>query len=256
MDTIGLIAAMSSESKALLRKIKQTRQIRVGTFKKTSFHIADHDCVLVTSGIGVKRAAAAARHLIELHHPVYLISFGIAGAVRKDLQIGDVIMATLNCTLEKSLLDSFQPLSGLTDSTRQAVKRALEIHRARFLSGTAITTRGNQLAVEQSRELANPILEMETAGILQASKESNTPIVVIRSISDGPLAPLPLELEKVMDEENNFLPGRLILAVLKDPRLLFRSGQMLKNSRMAADNAALAVITVLNQVLPVSVSPP
>jgi hypothetical protein len=53
-----------------------------------------------------------------------------------------------------------------------------------------------------------------------------------------------------MDGNNNLLPGRLIIALLKNPRLLFRSGQILKNSRLAAENAAIAVTVALSQSMP------
>ena len=250
MDTIGLIAAMSSESNALLRQLQGGKRIAAGSFRGVRFQIAQRDCVLVTSGMGVRRAAAAARVLIETLHPACLLSFGIAGALREDLKIGDVILATHNCTLEKGRLGPFQLLATLSGAARETVEQALRPRGARFLLGTSVTTRGSQLVLQPPQGLLNPVLEMETAGILPVAEESGIPLVVLRSVSDGPLAPLPFDLGTVMDEDYNLQPGRLLLAVLKHPRLLLQSGRMLKNSRIAADNAAIAVAAVLGQLLP------
>ena len=70
--------------------------------------------MLVTSGMGVRRAAEATRALIEAVHPACLISFGIAGAVGEELQIGDVIASTVTCSLEKGQLSPLQPLAELS----------------------------------------------------------------------------------------------------------------------------------------------
>jgi hypothetical protein len=88
---------------------------------------------------------------------------------------------------------------------------------------------------------------METVGILQAARESGIPLAALRSVSDGPQAPIPFDMETVMDDEYNFRLDRLLQAVLKQPRLLLQSSQMIRNSRIAADNAAISVLALLNQ---------
>jgi nucleoside phosphorylase len=246
---------MSSESEALLRNIQGWKRTRVGPFRGAGFKIAGRECILVTSGMGIKRAAAATRFLIETFHPACLVSFGIAGAVREDLKIGDVVMAIQSYTLEKGCLSSFQPLATLSSEARNAAEQVIRLRRTRFITGTAVTTRGSQLFLQQPQEMVNPVLEMETAGILEATGESGTPLVVLRSVSDGPLAPLPFDLETIMDDDYNLLPGRLLLAVLKHPRSLLQSGKMMKNSRIAADNAAIAVVAVLGQSSPLMTGP-
>jgi adenosylhomocysteine nucleosidase len=196
--------------------------------------------------MGIRRATEASRALIEATHPACLVSFGIAGAVREDLIIGDVIMATHNCTLEKGVLGQYQSIASLSAAGLEAVEQALYPRQARLLPGTAVTTRGAQLILQQPRELLNPILEMETAGILQAARENGISLLALRSVSDGPRSPIPFDLETVMDDENNFRPGRLLRAILQHPLLLLQSRQMVRNSQIAADNAAIAVAVLLN----------
>ena len=81
MDTIGLIAAMTQESDALVRHIKGWNRTSLGKFECKSFELYEHHCMMVTSGMGMRRASEAARELITTSAPRLLISFGIAGAV-------------------------------------------------------------------------------------------------------------------------------------------------------------------------------
>ncbi|KAF0106268.1 MAG: S-adenosylhomocysteine/5'-methylthioadenosine nucleosidase [Anaerolineaceae bacterium] len=251
METIGLIAAMTSESGALLRYIKGWKRAKFGTFRGIRFQLMDRDCFLVTSGMGLTRAADAARALLAETNPRLLVSFGIAGAVNADLEIGDVIIAGKICLLENGLPGKFQPLAILSDAAWGAAARSLQADGTRLLPGTAVTTRGSQVILKQSDEMPNPILEMETAGIAQVAAEAGIPLVSIRSISDGPRSPIPLDLEAVMDENYNFRIGRLIAEVFRHPDITLRSREMMQNSRKAADHAAKALVAVLGFQSPI-----
>lgn len=246
LGRIGLIAAMSMESGAFLRHIRKWERARLGRVNAVHFQSAGRECTLVTSGMGVRRATEATLALIEAFHPACMISFGIAGAVRQDIEIGDVIMATGSCSLENGSLTPIQPLTPLSNSAMQTTEQALSPHGARLLPGTTITTRGSQLILQKPQDLLNPILEMETAGILQAASANGIPLTVLRAVSDNPLEPIPFDLGAVMDDECNFRVGRLFQAILKHPRLLLLTWKMTRNSRIAADNAAIAVTASLS----------
>jgi adenosylhomocysteine nucleosidase len=93
----------------------------------------------------------------------------------------------------------------------------------------------------------NPVLEKETAGIAQVAAEAGIPLLSIRSISDGPQAPIPFDLEEILNEEYNYRIGEMLLMVLRNPRILLQARQMLRNSRTAADHAARALVAALSQ---------
>jgi adenosylhomocysteine nucleosidase len=247
METIGLIAAMTQESDALLRCIKGQKRTTVGPLRGYSFELSGQSCVLVTSGMGIRRASQAARNLVAMNTPHLLISFGIAGAVEADLEIGDVVLAEAVCRLEHGVHSPLLPLAPWPDAAREAVAQVLAKHGARLLAGTAITTGGSQVTKSQLGEMLHPILEMETAGIAQVAAENGTPLLSLRAISDGPRAPIPVDLGEMMDEDANLQAGRLLKALLHNPRIVFQSGQMMRNTRIAADNAAVALVAALSQ---------
>ena len=248
METIGLIAAMSQESAALLRCVGKRERTRLGPLRGFRFQLAGQDCLLVTSGMGLERAAQATRALLEAINPQLLVSFGIAGAVHDDLNIGDVVNARNVCLLEKGVPGLLLPLKALTETAWKAAAQALQPRGARLLQGTAITTRGSQVTPQQAGELSNPVLEMETIGIARVAAEKGIPLISLRAISDGPQAPIPVDLETLMDEEYHYRIGAMIRMILRRPRILLQSRQIVQNSSIAAQNAANALVAALGQI--------
>ena len=248
METIGLIAAMSQESAALLRCVGKRERTRLGLFRGFRFQLAGRDCLLVTSGMGLEHAAQATRALLGAVTPKFFVSFGIAGAVHADLNIGDVVNARNACLLEQGVPGLLLPLKALTETAWKAAAQALQPRGARLLQGTAITTRGSQVTPQQAGELPNPVLEMETIGIARVASEKGIPLISLRAISDGPQAPIPLDLEAMMDEEYHYRIGEMIKIILRRPQILLQSRQMIQNSGKAADNAAIALVAALSQI--------
>jgi adenosylhomocysteine nucleosidase len=251
METIGLIAAMPLESRALINCIKGWTRLPLGLFQGARLQQKDRNCCLITSGMGLKRAIDATATLLALVDPSLLISFGIAGAVNDDLQIGDVIIARNTCLLEKGMLEKSKSLAFLSEAALKVVSRDLQLVGARLVPGTAITTRGSQISQQQLRGFVHPILDMVTAGVAQVAAEMGIPLLSIRSISDRPRAPIPFNIEAILDEKDNLFIGNLLMMVLRRPKIIFNALQMLQNSNVAADHVAKVVVVVLSQSSPV-----
>ncbi|MBE3040766.1 MAG: hypothetical protein IMZ62_18370, partial [Chloroflexi bacterium] len=179
------------------------------------------------------------------------VSFGIAGAVNDDLHIGDVVVAGNTCLFDKGLPGQLQSLASLSEAAWNAAAQVLQPEGARLVPGTAITTRGSQVVLQQLEEMPHPVLEMETAGIAQVAAEMGIPLVSIRSVSDGPQSPIPFDLEAILDEKYNLRIGKLLTMVLRHPQIIFQSRQMIQNSRKAAHHAARALVAALSQPSPV-----
>jgi hypothetical protein len=100
---------------------------------------------------------------------------------------------------------------------------------------------------DQLGEMRHPVLEMETAGIATVAAEKGIPLLSLRAISDGPCAPIPFDLGEMMDEDANLQAGRLLKAIVRNPRIVFQSRRLMRNSKIAADNAAAALSAALSQ---------
>ena len=252
IETIGIIAAMPQESNALLRLIEPRDRSNLGPYRCYRFRLSDRACWLLTSGMGLQRAAQATRTLMDAASPQLLISVGIAGAINTDLKIGDVVNSTHTCFLDKGgLTGPLQPLARLSQSAWQTAQQVLKLGGATLYAGTAVSTHGGQLAQPQAAQLTNPILEMETTGIAGVAAEKGIPLLSLRAISDGPRAPIPFDLDRMMDEQDNLRIGEILKTILGHPHTLPQLVQMGRNSRKAADNAALALMAALKQPGPV-----
>ncbi len=245
-STIGLIAAMSQESRALLRRVPGWKRLTISRLPAYSFSIAGRSCILVTSGMGSRRAAVATRILVENFRPLAIVSFGIAGAVEADLDIGDVVMPGSCYTWDGATFGELISLAVWPQAAVEMAAQSLRPGGQRVFEGTAVTTGGSQAGQEQIINIAHPVLEMETAGIAQVAAEYATPLYSLRAISDGPRAPIPLDLASVMDEDANLKVEKLVEAVIRRPGIIFQSRRMLRNTASAASCAAIALVAILN----------
>ncbi len=244
--SIGLVAAMSQESQALLRRVQAWKRITLGHLPAYSFSAGGHACLLVTSGMGRRRAADATHILVENAHPQAIISFGIAGAVEADLEIGDVVIPNSCYTWDGATFGECIPLAQWSQAAVEAAAQALSPAGRRVFEGAAVTSGGSQVGQEQLGNLLHPVLEMETAGIAQVAAEYAIPLYSLRAVSDGPRAPIPLDLGEIMDEDSNLRPGRMLRAVISHPRMVLQARRVLHNTDVAARCAANAITAILN----------
>ena len=245
MNLIGLIAALPEERGALLRRIPGWNVCRLGAFRGFRFRLSKQDCLLIESGVGLKRAGEAT-HALLAESPRLLLTFGVAGAVQADLRIGDVVAVRHTCRLEQGSVSSMAPLSVLPDEARQAAEQALQARGARLVDGVAVTTRGEQNILWQPSELENPVLEMETAGIAAAALQAGVPLLALRGISDNPQEPIPLDPGAVLDSEYRLKIGKLLGILLRRPQILLQFRRFQRNTTLAANNAAAAVLAVIS----------
>ena len=247
METIGIITAMSQEREAVLRLVEKVERSRLGSFRCDRFRLAGRDCWLLTSGMGPERAGQAARAIIEATSPQLLVSVGVAGAVNADLEVGDVVAARNVCQLDQGLLGSYHPLALLSEAAWYMAEQALQPRQARLFLGTAVTTAGSQFVGHQPEDMTNPVLEMETAGIARVAADRGIPLLSLRAISDGPRAPIPFDLGAAMDEDYNLRVGEIFKTLLSQPGMLRPLLRMGRNTRLAAGNAAIALVAALSQ---------
>ncbi len=237
---------MAEECRSLLRLVQGIEACRLDNFSGYRFKLGARDCLLVQSGIGMKRAEDAARALLVAAGPQLLISFGIAGAVENDLQIGDVVAIRSVLQLDPRIPGLPVRLAAFSNETQAAIIETLKPRRARLVWGSAFTTRGSQVVKVNLAEVENPVLEMETAAIAQVAAQHGVPLLALRAISDNPAEPLPINPDAVMDANYRLQIAKMIRILILHPKILLRVGRMQRNSALAAENAALAVKAALS----------
>ena len=247
MKVVGLIAAMPQEIAPFLRRLGRPEHFKLDIFQAYRFSLFDLDCTLIRSGVGLERAATASRALIRATRPELLVSFGVGGAFLPGLRVGDVIAAEHVGRLEQAAqAESYLALAQLSPLAQHAISAALQPQRASFYPGAIITTPGSQIVPVLPAQIANPVLDMETAGIAQvAAAEGAVPLLALRAVSDSVEQPLPLNLAGLYDEQQNLRIRRVVGTLLRNPRLLARSVRVSQNVNRASQNLAVALFEAL-----------
>lgn len=89
---IGIVVAMQSELQHLIDRVTIVREVQDGPWLDQFAVAGEVPLVLLCCGIGMVNAAAGTEHLIDRHAPRAILNFGCAGAHRRDILPGDVII--------------------------------------------------------------------------------------------------------------------------------------------------------------------
>ncbi len=90
---IGVVVAMESELQHLLQRVTPAREVLDGPWLDRFVSAGDVPLIALCCGIGMVNAAAGTEHLIGRYAPRAILNFGCAGAHRRDILPGDVIIA-------------------------------------------------------------------------------------------------------------------------------------------------------------------
>ena len=198
-NIIGIIGAMDIEVSALIEKMNNPVQETVGGITFTKGNLCGKDVVISKCGIGKVFAAMCAQTMIFKYAPKYIINSGVAGALSKELNILDAVIATkmVQHDMDTSPLgDPKGLISGINvveiesdaDVSLQLEKAANEL---KVRTARGIIASGDQFIADPDRKAEIVSLfgaiacEMEGASIAQVCYVNKVPFCVMRTISDG-----------------------------------------------------------------------
>lgn len=198
-NIIGIIGAMDIEVSALIEKMDKPVQEIVGGITFTKGTLCGKDVVISKCGIGKVFAAMCAQTMILKYAPKYIINSGVAGALSKELNILDAVIATkmVQHDMDTSPLgDPKGLISGINvvkiesdaDVSSQLEKAANEL---KVRTARGIIASGDQFIADPDRKAEIVSLfgaiacEMEGASIAQVCYVNKVPFCVMRTISDG-----------------------------------------------------------------------
>lgn len=199
MKRIGILGAMDEEVallKASLDDLKETKWKHLTFYEGT---LSGIEVILVKCGIGKVAAAIATTVLIEQYAPDAVVNTGSAGGFDKNLNIGDVVIASHVIHHDANLThfgyklgqcagmpEDFRCDEVLIETAKNATSQITEIQSTSGLICTGDAFIGSDEAVAKLREDFPEMkaVEMEGAAIGQVCYMLNTPFLVIRSLSD------------------------------------------------------------------------
>lgn len=199
--TIGIIGAMEEEITNVLEdmNVVATKNALGLDFHLGTLNNSNNNIVLVRSGIGKVNAALCAQVLIDLFAVDAIINVGVAGAIDKNIKIGDIVISTdaVQHDFDTSALGDEPGVISRMDTSVfhadplliEAAKKAVEsigfpVYEGRIASGDQFVS--EPALKEKIATLFNPICcEMEGAAIAHACYLNRVPFVIIRAISDN-----------------------------------------------------------------------
>lgn len=196
---VGILCAMDQEIALLKKRIKLTE---ISHFAHLEYYVGtlnDVDVVIVKCGIGKVAASVATTVMIDRFAPDFVVNSGSAGGFDKDLDIGDVVIATgvqhhdVDVThfgykrgqvfgmpdiypCDVSMVDA--AVNAAAQATKTKIKKGLVCTGDSFIGCDDAATRLRDLFPDMSA------VEMEGAAIGQTCFMLDTPFLVIRSLSD------------------------------------------------------------------------
>lgn len=197
---LGIIGAMEIEVnriKEQMEDVSVTDKAGMGFFEGKW---NGNDVVVVRSGIGKVNAAVCAQILADTFHADAIINTGIAGSLKNEINIGDIVLSTdaiqhdmdaqgfgyapgVIPQMEVSDFQADEKLIELAKKCCAEVCPDIQVFTGRVVSGDQFIS-DKKKKEWLSSQFEGLCAEMEGAAIAQAAYLNHVPFLIIRAISD------------------------------------------------------------------------
>ncbi len=197
---IGIIGAMDEEVSQIVHGMSAVETASMAGMDFNTGVLKGKELVVVRSGIGKVNAAICTQILATVFKVDMVINTGVAGSLRNEINIGDVVLSTdalqhdMDATgfgykpgvIPRMKTSVFTADAALIEAAKQACQEAvpdINVFTGRVVSGDQfVTAKGvKEKLVENFNGFCT---EMEGAAIAQAAYLNEIPFLIIRAISD------------------------------------------------------------------------
>lgn len=201
MSRIGIIGAMDVEVDGIIASLTNTTEHHRASIKLVEGELSGVPVVVAQCSVGKVNAAVCAQVMIDIFAPRLIVNIGVAGAIAKGIAIGDLVLAS-SCVqhdYDTTALDGeegFGTIWGIDKRylpcdekavavfEEQAEKLYSGVHRGVIATGDKfIADRAVSMTI--SKRFGASACEMEGGAIAQVCYLNETPVAVVRSISDN-----------------------------------------------------------------------
>lgn len=200
MKKIGIIGAMELEVATLKSKMQNVTITKKAGREYFEGVLNGVDVVVVQCGIGKVNAGICVQILADMFGVDAVINTGVAGSLRAEINIGDIVVSTDACEhdmdvsplgyepgiipqMKESFFKADQKLVEESIAVCREVNPDINVYEGRVLSGDQFISSG-ELKDRLISLFDGSCTEMEGAAIAHAAYLNNLAFVVIRAISD------------------------------------------------------------------------
>lgn len=196
---IGIICALQYEAELLQSKLKNTTKTTVSAMTFTHGTLGNTEVIIAVCGVGKVFAAMCAQTMALTYSPDVIVNSGVAGAISKELDCGDITVATsvVQHDMDTSPLgDPKGLISGINvvnfncdTNVCQSIEKIAKDRGANVLKGV-IATGDKFIASADDKDFIENTFDaiacdMEAGAIAQVCYVNNVPFCIIRAISDS-----------------------------------------------------------------------
>ncbi|UCZ55134.1 5'-methylthioadenosine/adenosylhomocysteine nucleosidase [Bacillus shivajii] len=195
MGKIGVIGAMQVEIDLILDKMDVQKEYSYAGFSFYSGVLYGKEIVLARCGVGKVNAASCTQIMIDRFDLNYMINTGIAGSLRKDIHVCDIVISTdvTHHDVRQAQMKNLFPFQERFIASKELIELAIKAcesvrlhsnyHCGRVISGECFVEDRHQkeLLINTFKPAC---VEMEGASIAHVSFINKIPFLIIRCISD------------------------------------------------------------------------
>ena len=197
---LGIIGAMEVEVKELREMMENPQAQTVAGMTFYQGTIKGKEVVVVRSGIGKVNAGICSQILVDRYNVEGIINTGIAGSLKNEINIGDIVLATVSVQHDVDATGFGYPigeipqmgikefpadekLRELAEACSKKANPDIQVFCGRVASGDQfISSKEKKNWISENFDAY--CTEMEGAAIAQAAYLNNIPYLVVRAISD------------------------------------------------------------------------
>lgn len=171
---IALITATWDEIRRLKQDFIASEEDSSGDINYLIGDLHGKDILLAEIGVGIRRARSGSSLIIQKFKPSLLIATGLGGALNPKLNVGEIVMGEAVISLKKN---ETQKLHSNLELPEINYKKGLILTESRFINDPEEKNKLFELSNAQ-------VVDMETWGVAEAAKQTRTPVVSVRAVSD------------------------------------------------------------------------
>jgi uridine phosphorylase len=183
------------------------------------------DVQIEVLGMGKRNAAAGIARILGEGTPRLVLTCGLAGGLREDLRLGDIVFATTD--------------EGLASRLRGEGALPAKFHCS---DRVAVSVKDKQALRDETGADA---VEMESAAIQAACRARGIPCATVRAISDTCQEGLPMDFNAMMKPDTSLDLGKLVRGIMHAPHRIPSLLRLRRRSMRAAVGLSTSLLCLL-----------
>ncbi len=204
---IAILSALWDEIEKLTKDLQPAEEVGAADVRYKLGRLYGKQALLGQTGVGIKRARSGVSYVIQKYKPEIIIFAGLGGALSPELRVGDIVVGENIISLVKGekreLFTDFHHIGS------ECLKADI-LTENRFVNNPE----AKRHLYERSGAM---VVDMETWGAVEASLQSRTPVVSVRSVSDEAWESLP-DMGAIYSGAGKFDPVKALPYFLSNPK--------------------------------------